>query len=134
MAGVDVKLQQWSDYSDFNGLNTELDNSFKVSIGGEYTIDPTSVTSYFKRIIFRLGSSFEETPYLIDNNGQFNQVRDFGINFGWTLPVSKLSSLDMAFRVGRRGNISETILEENYYRVYLGISFNDRWFIKRRYD
>lgn len=132
--GMDIKYQKWSNYTDFNGTNDVYDDSFKATLGGEFTIDPSSVTSYFKRITFRLGTSYEETPHVINNFGEMSQVKDFGINFGWSLPVSKLSSFDMAFRYGKRGNVEETILEENYYKIYLGITFNDRWFIKRKYD
>ncbi len=134
MVGMDVKYQQWSDYKNFNGVNDAYDDSFKITLGGEFTPDPTSVTSYFKRITFRLGASYENTPYLIDNQGESNQVRDFGINFGWSLPAGRFSSLDMAFRFGQRGSVDKTIIEENYYKVYLGITFNDQWFIKRKYD
>lgn len=134
LVGMDIRMQGWSDFKDFNGNNTAYDDSFKITLGGEFTPDPTSVTSYFKRITYRFGGSFENTPYLIDNNGELNQVRDFGINFGWSLPAGRYSSFDMAFRFGQRGNASTTIIEENYFKVYMGITFNDQWFIKRKYD
>ncbi len=134
MVGMDVKMQQWADYKDFDGSNTELDNSFKVTLGGEYTPDPQSVTSYLKRVTYRLGGSYENTPYLVNNNGVMEQVKDVGINFGWSLPVGRFSSFDMAFKFGKRGDIAKTNVQENYYKVYLGITFNDQWFIKRKYD
>jgi hypothetical protein len=40
----------------------------------------------------------------------------------------------MAFSVGKRGNQAENILEESYYKVYFGITLNDQWFIKPKYD
>ena len=134
MVGMDVKMTKWSDYKDFYGNNNSLDDSFKVTIGGEYTPDPTSVTNYWKRITFRIGGSYENTPYLIEYEGKTNQVKDFGINFGWSLPTGRYSSFDLAFRVGKRGDANKTIIEENYYKIYLGISFNDQWFVKRKYD
>ncbi len=134
MVGMDVKMQQWADFKDLNDENNSLDNAFKISLGGEFTPDPTSVTSYFKRITFKIGGSYENTPYLIENNNTTSQVKDIGINFGWSLPVGRFSSFDMAFRLGKRGDVDNTIIEENYYKVYLGITFNDQWFIKRKYD
>lgn len=130
-AGVDVRLQQWSDYKDFNGNRDNfLGNSFKIALGGEFAPDPGSVSSYFKRITYRMGFSYEETPYVI--NGK--QVKDFGINFGWSLPVGRFSSLDMAFKYGKRGDVDDNLISESYYKAYLGINFNDQWFIKRKYD
>ncbi|UII33463.1 hypothetical protein LVD17_06455 [Fulvivirga ulvae] len=131
MAGVDVKMQQWSDYKDFNGENSDnLKNSLKITLGGEFTPDYGSVTSYLKRVTYRLGFGYEETPYTINGN----QVKDFGINFGWSLPVGRFSSLDMAFKYGQRGDVQDNLISEDYFKVYLGFNFNDQWFIKRKYD
>ncbi|MEQ9167020.1 MAG: hypothetical protein RLO12_12250, partial [Fulvivirga sp.] len=94
----------------------------------------SSVTSYLSRVTYKLGASYENTPYVVNNNNTLNQVKDIGINFGWSLPVGRYSSFDMAFRFGKRGSVDKTLIEENYYKVYLGITFNDQWFIKRKYD
>ncbi len=134
MVGLDFKMQQWSDYQNFEGINTDLDDSYKITLGGEFTPDPSSVTSYLSRVTYKLGASYENTPYVINNNDVLNQVKDIGINFGWSLPVGRFSSFDMAFRYGKRGSVDKTLIEENYYKVYLGITFNDQWFIKRKYD
>jgi len=61
-------------------------------------------------------------------------VNDFGINFGLSMPVSRFSSLDLAFKIGKRGNLLENTIEENYFKIYFGVTFNDQWFIKRRFD
>jgi len=130
LAGIDFKYQPWSQYKNFNGSNEDMDDSYSIALGGEFTPDPSSVSSYFKRVTYRLGFSYENTPYVI--NGK--QVKDFGINFGWSLPVSRFSSLDMAFKYGQRGKVSDTSLKEDYFRFTLGVNFNDQWFIKRKYD
>ena len=130
MIGVDFSYQPWSEYKNFEGRNEGLEDSYNIGLGGSFTPDPSSVTSYFERVTYRLGFSYENTPYVI--NGE--QVKDFGINFGWSLPVSRFSSLDMAFKYGRRGDVGDTLIEEEYFRFSLGVTFNDRWFIQRKYD
>ncbi len=130
LAGIDVRYQPWSEYKNFNGGNDGLEDSYKIVLGGEFTPDASSVNNYFERVTYRVGFSYENTPYMI--NGK--QVKDFGINFGWSLPVSRFSSLDMAFNYGMRGSASETQIEEDYYGFTLGVTFNDQWFIKRKYD
>jgi len=130
LAGFDFKYQPWSEYKNFSGSNEGLKDAYSIGLGGEFTPDPSSVSSYFKRVTYRLGFSYENMPYVI--NGK--QVKDFGINFGWSLPVSRFSSLDMAFKYGQRGSISDTLIKEEYYRFTLGVTFNDQWFIKRKYD
>jgi hypothetical protein len=71
----------------------------------------------------------DKNPFLV--NGF--PVKDLGINFGFSLPAGR-SSLDLAFKYGKRGNKSENILEETYFKIYFGITFNDQWFIKRKFD
>ena len=78
---------------------------------------------------YRTGISYDKYPYLI--NGM--PVKDFGINFGFTMPVNR-SSLDFALKVGKRGNLQDNTIEENYFKIYFGVTFNDQWFIRRRFD
>lgn len=80
---------------------------------------------------YRLGLTYEDLPYVINGN----QVQDIGINFGWSLPVGRYSSVDMAFRYGRRGDIDEVGLDENYFRIHLGVTFKDpNWFVRSKFD
>ena len=135
MIGLDARFQKWTDFKNFNGSNENLGDQIKIIFGGELTPEATSVTSYFKRVTYRFGLSYENTPYQIANaDGQFNQVNDFGINLGWTMPVSRISNLDFAFTYGVRGNVDDTLIREQYFRFHLGVTFNDRWFIQRRYN
>ena len=98
-------------------------------MGGEITPDLYATENYFKRLTYRAGVSVEENPFLANGN----PVRDLGINFGFSLPAGR-SSIDLAFKYGKRGNVSENLLEEDYFKVYFGITFNDQWFIKRKFD
>jgi hypothetical protein len=93
------------------------------------TPDPFATENYLKVWTYRLGVSMEQAPFLA--NGK--PVKDLGINFGFSLPAGR-SSLDFAFKYGKRGNKSDNLLEENYFKIYFGITFNDQWFIKRKFD
>ncbi|HMQ01390.1 MAG TPA: hypothetical protein PKC24_16530, partial [Cyclobacteriaceae bacterium] len=128
---AEVYLHDWTTYRNFDGSNEGLVNSLTAAFGGEITPNQASVTSYLERITYRAGLSYAEAPYSI--NGSV--VKDFGINFGLSFPTAQYSSLDLAVKLGRRGNRSLTEIEENYIRVTFGVTFNDRnWFIKRRFD
>lgn len=130
-AGLDIRMQDWSDYSNFEDSNEGLDRGIKIGIGGEYTPDAGDINKFLKRVTYRIGFSYENTPYVI--NGE--DVKDLGINFGWSVPISNISSIDMGFKYGTRGNISKVGLKENYFKFQLGLTFNDRlWFIKRKFD
>jgi len=121
--------QDWSNFYSIIDDDEGLSKSWKASLGGEFTPDPLSLGSYLKRVTYRTGFAVERYPFLA--NGK--QVKDFGINFGLSLPAGR-SSMDIAIKAGKRGNKDENILEENYFKVYFGVTFNDQWFIKRKFD
>jgi hypothetical protein len=127
--GADFHYQDWSQFKNISNSNEDLQASIRIALGGEMTPDGLALENYLKRITYRIGVSLEEYPFLANNK----QVKDFGINFGFSLPAGR-SSLDFAFKVGKRGDRSENVLEENYFKVYFGITFNDQWFIKRKFD
>jgi len=131
LAGVDVRLQPWANYQNYEGVDDGLQNAMSVVLGGEYTPDAGSIDKILKRVTYRLGMSYEKTPYVLNDSG----VNDLGINFGGSIPVSGISSLDMGFRFGKRGSLGSNQLQEDYFRLQLGVTFNDRqWFIKRKFD
>jgi len=40
----------------------------------------------------------------------------------------------MAFKIGQLGETNNGLIKETYFKVVLGATINDRWFIKRKYD
>lgn len=126
----DFTFQNWSSYRSFSGTEQDLKNRYKFALGGEFIPDAVSVDNYFKRMTYRAGLNYEITPFQVNDE----QLKDFGINFGVSLPVRRLSSLDLAFKFGQRGTTNNDLLKENYFRVFLGVTFNDQWFVRRKYD
>lgn len=127
--GTEFSFRDWSSFSSVTDDNEGLQQAWKVALGAETTPDAFAVGNYFKRITYRAGISMEEYPFMANNK----KVQDIGINFGLSLPAG-LSSLDLGFRYGRRGDKVENLIEENYFRVFFGVTFNDTWFIKRKFD
>jgi len=127
----DFSYFDYRKYKDFSGETQPWGSQgWKFSVGTEFTPDPTQLSGYLKRMTYRTGVSYDKYPYLINGN----MVKDYGINFGFSLPVSRISSLDFALKVGKRGNVNDNTIEENYFKIYFGMTFNDQWFIKRRFD
>jgi hypothetical protein len=127
--GIEFGYQNWSD---FRGVSEDRDQnlaeSWRMAAGGEFTPDQYSDKIY-KRITYRAGLFYEKSPFLINNN----DLMDLGINFGLSVPAGR-SSLDLAFSTGKRGDRSKNVLEESYFKVYFGVTFNDQWFIRRKFD
>ena len=125
--GFDVESHAWK--SAGSG-SREYNNSVKFAIGVEWIPDYDNVNSYWKRAKYSTGFNYHKLPYIVNNQA----LIDFGINFGASLPVSGFSSLDLAFRWGRLGESSNGLIKETYYKVVIGATINDRWFIKRKYN
>ncbi|MFZ1808361.1 MAG: hypothetical protein WAU36_14115 [Cyclobacteriaceae bacterium] len=130
LVGADFTYVDYTNFRDFNGSLAGGKSGWQFALGGKITPDAGSISNYLKRMTYQTGISLSEAPYLINGNA----LKDFGINFGLTLPVSRISSLDLAIKVGKRGNLQTNTIEENYFKLYFGVTFNDQWFIKRRFD
>lgn len=131
LVGTDFTLLDYTQFNNENrNLGQEATKGWKSGVGLEFTPDPTALSSYLKRVTYRTGVSMDKYPYLI--NGK--PMRDFGINFGFSLPVNRISSIDIALKAGRRGNQDDNGIEETYFKLYFGVTFNDQWFIRRRFE
>lgn len=127
--GIDASYAAWSEYSN-DVRSTNLADSYRVAIGGEWTPDINSVSSYWKRVTYRMGGHYENTPWVVNNT----QISDVGLSVGLSMPVSRgLSNLNWAFSFGQRGTTDNELIQERYFKVGLGISINDpQWFRRRR--
>lgn len=125
---IEFATQDWSKFESVTVDENQLEKAWKFGAGGEFTPDALA-RNYLKRVTYRLGVSYEKTPVKAYNN----QLKDVGITFGFSCPAGS-SSLDWGLKVGTRGDKKLNGLEESYYKIYFGITFNDRWFIKRKFD
>jgi hypothetical protein len=128
MAAADLMVLDYTQFSGFS-RTTQSTTGYRAGLGFEITPDPTGIGNYLKRMTYRTGGSYEVYPYLVNGN----QVKDLGITFGVSMPLG-LSTLDFGLKFGKRGSISTNTIEEDYYKLYFGMTFNDRWFIKRKFD
>lgn len=129
MIGAEFTYQDWSQYRNISNENEGLRDSWILAAGGEFTPNAESIGSYLETITYRAGFKYEKTPFLANSN----EIREIGINFGVSLPISG-SSLDLAVEAGRRGSATKNTLFEDYFKIYFGVSFNDSWFNRRRFD
>jgi hypothetical protein len=71
-----------------------------------------------------------------------NNVPEYGLSFGVGLPFTiptyyrkpVTSMVNLAFTYGQRGNINPNLLAEQFFRVSLSFSLNDRWFVRTRFE
>jgi len=129
-AVMDARMQNWDDYRYF-GIRDSLRNSFQVSGGFAWVPDPSSVSSFWERIVYRAGLRYSST-YLELRERQLSEI---GISFGLGIPLRRSQSmLNLGMEFGRRGTTAEDLIQENFMRFVLGVSVHERWFVKRRYE
>jgi hypothetical protein len=124
--GIDYYVKDWNNFKSLSSNGYQPGKMWRLAVGAEFIPDYASL-NYFKRVTYRAGIS--QAPFFA--NGK--KVNDFGINFGLSLPTGR-SSIDLAVKTGRRGTVADNGLKENYFKIYLGITLNDQWFIKRKFD
>ena len=60
-------------------------------------------------------------------------INQISLNLGLGLPISGLSKANFGFEIGMIGD-NDNQLKESYFMLRLGLSLNDVWFIKRKYN
>jgi hypothetical protein len=129
--GLETQFQDFSQFRSLAGTSNELSSVYKIGLGGQYTPDYFSIDNFLKRTTYRFGVEYQQTPYLVNQV----QIKDFGINFGGSLPMNSLSLVNFAIKFGSRGTINSGLIRENYVNFSLGFSLNDNsWFYKRTFE
>lgn len=130
LVGADFEWQNWKEFSVFDVTDT-LSNSWRLTVGGEFIPDHTNISSLFKRITYRAGLKYNQS-YL---NFGGTKINEFGISFGFGFPMKKSKTgIDLGFEIGRRGTTVNNLIQENYLNVFLGVSIQEHWFHKRKYQ
>ncbi|WP_294538177.1 outer membrane protein transport protein [uncultured Bacteroides sp.] len=140
--GADYSLQQWSkaDFGmknapakageAFNETYTYTDRH-KVSVGAEY-IPNLLGRSYLARVKYRLGAYYTTPYYKIDGK---KAATEYGITAGFGLPVPRSRSiLSISGQFVHVSGKEAVFVDENIFRVSIGLTFNERWFFKRRVE
>jgi hypothetical protein len=133
MVGTQLTLSQSEDMGNRFGdiENSQYENGFVYSLGGYYIPNYASFSDYTKKIAYRAGFRYEDTGLVI--NGK--DIKDTAVTFGLGLPLGgSFSNINVGVEYGKRGTKDAMLVEENYLTFTLGLSFNDRWFVKRKYD
>lgn len=142
----------WSisaDLESFQGasyVNTSGETPYNNSLRGELGLriipalmneEINRTGNYLSRIEYRLGGYYEETPISIAGR----MLPEYGITFGLGLPMrqnlgpgeNRRSIVNAGFILGRRGTLEDNLIRESYFKLFIGITFNDKWFIDYKY-
>ena len=127
---ADYSTQSWSEYVMFSESDN-LANSMKFSTGMQYTPEYNSITKYYKRMDYRIGFAYRDTPLQFGDS----QLKEISVSFGFGIPIKKSrTKYDFSCILGQRGTTEDNLIQEQFVRLGLSVSYDGIWFVKRKYD
>jgi hypothetical protein len=135
-------MTDWSAYRD--DLNPQLTflNSSRIHVGVQFIperdfLDKAAVVGFFETVRYRVGYYQYTLPYSFNGT----QMTDFGMTFGFGIPIlttKSLSSVNLGVSLGKRDTGSSNSLNQKYIGLNFGVTLApsnfDRWFRKRKLD
>lgn len=128
--GMDVMFQKWNSVTFMNEPDAFC-NRAKIALGAEY-IPNLMGRSYLAHIKYRLGAYYSKPYYKIDGARAANE---YGVTAGFGLPLPRSRSvLSISAQYVRTQGQEARFLNENTLRLCIGVTFNERWFWKRKVE
>ncbi len=133
---ADFSWQNWASAKFYNP-DTESDQAgtlfsdrMKLSLGAEYR-PSLFAGGYMKHIRYRLGAFYNRSYLKIKGNN----LDEFGVSCGFGLPMrNDKTMLNLSFEYIDRNTQPTSLVREQALRISLGITFNEMWFWKRRFE
>jgi len=89
-----------------------------------------SFTSFWSRVVYRFGFRSEQMSLIVNNI----PLTETGISFGVGLTTRSLSNANIGIEISQRGEKIRPLIQETLVAMRIGLSLNDIWFIKRKYN
>ena len=115
----------------------------RLSFGFSVIPNPDYQTGgdFIGKVSYSAGIRHEQLYY----NFFGEQISEIGIGFGLGLPIVKtfssangkvavINRVNLGFEYSKRGSTDFGLVQEEYFTITLGLNFNDKWFIPRKYQ
>lgn len=160
--GADFELQKWSDCrfpnqqmsaaaaqeQSYISSKGQLNDRIKVSTGFDWTPKPEDRLNYFNRCTYKAGAYYSQSYANADLTGTItDKPYEFGISAGITLPIANRNIWRKEPRINismqwvqtnipylNASTLRQSALKENYLRLCIGLSFNEHWFYKMKFQ
>jgi len=126
---ADYAMQMWENFN-FLGEETDLRNSQRFTAGLQIQPKSGGRKDYLGNVQYRVGFRYYQTYLELKGN----RLTEYGVTMGLGFPALNLTRVNLGLELGRRGTTENNLIQEDYIRVMLGISINDRWFQRPKYD
>jgi len=139
LLGIDYNFSNWKNYKLFNNSFDYIENLNEFIIGGYFVPKFDDIHNYWNKVQYRFGVSYS-TGYLnlssIQNIDTDNELlRDLKLSVGFGMPIPKnTSQLNFGLQFGKRGSSDGSLVDEKYVNFIFSMTFNDKWFKKRKIE
>jgi hypothetical protein len=133
IVGSEITFQSTSNFGNrFNDIdNVSYENAAKFTLGGYYIPNYKSFSSFFERVVYRGGFRFENTGLVINDQ----PIEDVAVTFGLGMPLrGAFSNINLGVEFGNKGTKNAGLVREHYMNFSIGLSLNDKWFQKSKYN
>lgn len=137
--GVDYSFQKWGRagfpvYRVYGQTPSYVidDNYYmdrhKVTLGGDFCGDESN-RSFLKRLCIRAGASYA-TPYYKING--YDGPSEFSVSAGLGIPIVNSYNNKSVLNISGQWvhSSAKNFITENTFRINIGLTFNERWFMK----
>ena len=134
LVGADFRVGKWSGLT-INNVNQGLEDSYGVSVGGQIIPNIAAVSGYFNRVEYRVGFRYDKTYVRLSNT----DIKQMAASVGFGFPFSSLSratfsKMNFTAEMGKRGTLSNNLIKESFINFHLGVTLNDKWFYRFKFD
>lgn len=139
----DWTLEKWSDVTHAKYIATDKETKYEASkglfidrtkynIGAEYCQNELG-RSFASRIRYRLGASYTN-PYLKING--LDGPKEISVSGGLGLPIVNGYNSRSFLNISAQWvhSSAKHMITENTFRINIGLTFNERWFAKWKFD
>ncbi len=142
LLAVDAGWEQWGKCSapvfdkytgEYKATTDAYMNRLRLNVGAEY-VPGRYDRPYQRRINYRFGA-FYSSPYLKVNG--YDGPKEFGLTAGLGLPITNSinnrSYVNVGFQWTHRKASAASLITENVMSINIGLTFNERWFMKWKF-
>lgn len=127
---ADGMIQNWDKVA-YMGEKDVFCKRAKVALGAEYIPNPIG-RSYLAHVKYRIGAYYSKPYYKIFGERAANE---YGLTAGFGLPIPRTRSMiSLSAQYVKTAGTNPAFLDENTLRICVGVTFNERWFFKRKVD
>ncbi|MDR1680624.1 MAG: hypothetical protein LBS12_02425 [Prevotellaceae bacterium] len=133
LVGLDYTFRDWTNAT-FDAPSSKV---FKarpehiVRAGFERTPNRYDIRYFLKRWSYRAGLYYEQTYLQFDHH----RITAYGLTAGVGIPIgNRNNALNFSAEIGQRGTTDNGLVRELYWKLTLGVSLYDIWFVQPRFE